>query len=78
MKYNEVINKIKDGCELRYHSDNGKLNISLYDEKEDEITELHHQTATKLLRDHKFNTQTVWMEGSQDGGIIHLKLSDSC
>ncbi|MGD8777716.1 MAG: hypothetical protein PVH88_02010 [Ignavibacteria bacterium] len=74
MKYIEVIENLKAGWGLRYHS-NGfvcGIEVSIGDHDWNEVYCLHHNTVRKLLKlKHKFIT--VWMEGSEDGGFLIIE-----
>ncbi len=74
MKYQEVIEKIKQGAEIRYFL-SGFIGSDYYTlcYGEDEEAELHHQTIKKILNTFDCKYKPVWMQGSEEGGYLILR-----
>lgn len=75
MKYNEAIEKLKQGWQLRYITDETGTSTNIGDEDWNDVIELHHNTVKKILNtyDHIFRTYAI--EGSTETGWIQINFS---
>lgn len=72
MKYNEAIEKLKQGWQLRYINDGTGETVNIGDEDWNEVEQLHHQTIKKILNTFKYKYRTYAIEGNEETGWIDI------